>query len=154
MSQAMGPIAAASSMASLGFQAEATKEQYAGQASGYQFESQNELLRSRYEEVAANQTRAAGYAGVAKTMGNFDATSAAMNIDPLSPTNAALRQGIERTEIQKVQTAYASQKIQSDMDAQAALYHSQLAAYTQSMGDYAVMGKIFGGLAQTALSLK
>jgi len=143
---AAGPVSAVTSMAELGFQAEGAKQQFEGQAAGYAFEAQKDRLHAKYMDLAYEQSRAAGFGEAAQTMGKYDATAAAMNVDPSSPTQSVLRDRIETHLIGAVNAGSAQYKFQKDMDLYSAGFKDEMVPYLKHMGDMAAMGKIIGGL--------
>jgi len=142
-----GGIAAASSLASVGFQTSADMNKLEGQASAYSWQSHTSLENAQFEKLRAKEAEDIGFRQAAVNIGDFDARSAAMNLDPTSPTQGAIRSGIRTTDMQNVERqVYGIQK-QAQMDQEAALYYSQMAQFTENQKGLVAGADILKGIA-------
>lgn len=132
-------VSAVASLASVGMSAYGAIEKGKGQQAADYYQAQKAETAALYGKTAADQTDATMRENLNITLGNINAVRASANIDPSSPTTAALR---DRTEVlgdrarnTKVDNILA-QVTQDTSDA----------SYLRSAGDFALsMGEVQAG---------
>lgn len=138
----MGPAAAASSMASVGFQAAATMTKAQGESVADQYKADQLDRAAEYGELKAVQTNAQLTRNLTMTLGNIDAVRAANRTDPTSPTGAAVRDMTESIGTTQKNITVANIENQAREDEAGAAYMRQASNTALLGGELSTVGTL------------
>lgn len=149
MGAAAAPIAAVSSLASIGLGAASSIEKGRGTQAADEYQAQRAEQAAEYGRTKAAQTDAQTRENLNITLGNIDAVRAAAGVDPSSPTTAALRDKTvelgDRARVTQVDNILA----QATQDQNDAAYLHQAGRFAYGMGELSAAAGVAGGLAKT-----
>lgn len=145
----MGSAAAGpASIASLGFSAVGAIMQGSATQSANEFQAARAEKAAQFGRAQADLTDTTMREQLTTTLGNIDAIRAAANIDPTSPTTAAVRDYNTMLSDRQRMAAVGSQRAQADEDIAGANYLRQAGRFAYTQGLVGAGAKIGGGLAQ------
>lgn len=150
MGQAAAPIAAISSIASVGLSAQAQRTQAAGTQASDEYQAQILDRAAQYGEVQATQTSATLTQQLNNTLDNIDVMRAAGHDDPSSPTGAAVRNYQETIGEGQIGTQVGNIRAQTEQDEASASYLRQAGAYALGIGDTNAMATLLKGFGTAA----
>jgi hypothetical protein len=148
MGAAAAPIAAVSSLASIGLSAmgDVTKSQ--GINAANQFQADQADRAAEFGRLQAGLTDTTMRERLNTTIANIDAIRASGNVDPSSPTTAAVEDWNRMISDRQRTAAVLSQRGQADADSASARYLRQAGAYALTQGTNAAFLDVAGGLAK------
>lgn len=149
MGAAAGVVAGGASMASLGLNFMGAQAKGEGEKAAADYKAARAEQAAEYARTAAKQTDAQGLENLNLTLSNIDAVRASANIDPSSPTTAAIRDKTEvladRARGIQVNNILAQAKMSTDD----AAYLRQAGEFALQMGDLSAYAGAAGTIAKT-----
>ena len=152
MGAAVAPIAAAASFASVGLSAYGSYEKGKGEQAADQYQASRLERAAQYGKVQAAQTGAQGLENLNLTLDNIDAVRAAGNVDPSSPTTAALRARTTYLGERDTNIRVGNILAQANQDVSDAAYLRSAGEYALGMGRLSAMATVAKGVGQTNFS--
>ena|ERR1700683_2571960 len=140
-------LAAPLSIASLGLGAIGSITSAEGTSSADKYKAEELDRAAQYGELKATQTNAQLTQNLNMTLGNIDATRAAMHDDPTSPTGAAVRGQVEAIDTSKKNIQVDSIEAQAQEDEANAAYMRSASSTALLSGDLSAGAGILKGFA-------
>lgn len=142
------PIAAASSLASIGLSAMGTIAKGEGEQAADNFKAARADEAAKFGRLQADLTDTTMRQQLNITLSNIDAIRATGNIDPRSPTGAALEdQSEERSDLQRI-SKEVTLRTQANSDEAGAAYLRQAGDFALSQSYLGAAAGVAGGLAK------
>lgn len=148
MGQAAGPLAAATSMASVGMSALGTVERAKGTQQADEYQAAELDRAAEYGKLRAVQTSGQLTQRLNQTLGNIDVIRAAAHTDPTSPTGAAVRDFAEDVGTNQRDIAVDSILAQSRQQESDAAYLRVAGKNALLYGKIGAAGQVLGGIGQ------
>jgi hypothetical protein len=142
-----GSAAGGNSLMSLGLQGYSTILQSQGVAAADEFQASKLENAATYGELKAQQTAGQMTRSLTNTLGNIDAVRAAANVDPSSPTGAAVRDNQEQIGTDQRNITVNSILQQSRQDKADAAYYKQAGSDALFAGGISAAAGIAKGIA-------
>lgn len=139
----MGPEVAAATLGSLAFEGGGKLLAGQGQAASQEFLAQRDKRNAEFARLRADQTDAFEREQLNTTIANIESIRAAANIDPTSPTSAAIISNEKRIGDRQREIKVASLRAQASEDDASALFRRRL-------GEDALLGSYLGAGATVA----
>lgn len=133
MGAAAAPVAAVSSLASIGLSVFADVEKGKGQKAQADFQASQAEQAAKFGRLQADLTDTTMRERLNTTIGNIDAIRAAGNVDPSSPTTGAVEDWNRMLSDRQRTAAVVTARSQADADEAGARYLRQQGAYAQKM---------------------
>lgn len=145
---AAAPIAGAASLASIGLSAMGTISKGEGEKSADDFKASRAEEAARFGKMQADLTDTTMRQQLNITLSNIDAIRATGNIDPRSPTGAAIEdQSVQRSTMQRM-AATGTLRAQAASDEAGAAYLRQAGDFALSQSYIAAAAGVAGGLSK------
>lgn len=142
------PIAAISSLASIGLSAAGAMSSAAGTNAADQMKADQADEAAKFAKLQATLTDTTMRQRLNTTLANIDAIRATGNVDPSSPTTAAIEQwNTQLSDTQRL-AADVTQRSQAATDTASANYLRQAGSYALGQGNLSAATGIFGGLSR------
>src|SRR5882757_6785272 len=141
-----GSAAGGNSLMSIGLSAYSTILQSQGVAAADEFQASKLESAATYGELKAQQTAGQMTRSLTNTLGNIDAVRAAANVDPSSPTGAAVRENQEQIGSDQRNITVNSILQQSRQDKADAAYYKGAASDALFAGEISAAAGIAKGI--------
>lgn len=142
------PIAAAASIASIGLSAMSTISKGEGEKAAADFKASRAEEAAKFGRLQAELTDTTDRQALNITLANIDAIRATGNIDPRSPTGAAIEeQSAMRSDLQRISKG-VSLRSQANSDEASARYLRQAGDFALSQSYTQAAAGVFGGVAK------